>query len=85
VVLDGRINLGREPSQFGLGLLRDTLHDESLRRWVRIVVDVALRDGRPFVNQFDGPVGRPPVHANRIQGIVFYHLCGKWSPRIART
>lgn len=55
VVLGGRINLGREPSQFGLGLLRDTLHDESFAWWVRIVVDTALRDGRPFVNQFDGP------------------------------
>ena len=42
------------PPQFGLGLLRDRLHDESFAWWVRLVVDVALRAGRPFVNQFDG-------------------------------
>lgn len=43
-VLDGRIDTGRDPGCFGLGLVLDTLLDDSFAWWVRFEVDVVRRD-----------------------------------------
>jgi hypothetical protein len=43
-VLDGRIDTGRTSGCFGLGLVLDTLRDNSFAWWVRFEVDVVRRD-----------------------------------------
>jgi hypothetical protein len=43
-VLDGRIDTGRGSGCFGLGLVLDTLLDDSFAWWVRFGVDVVRRD-----------------------------------------
>ena len=43
-VLDGRISTSDDEGAFGLGLVLDTLTDESIAWWVRFTVDVVRRD-----------------------------------------
>src|SRR5690348_13394336 len=43
-VLDGRISTSDNPMAFGLGLVLDTLSDDSFAWWVRYQVDVVRRD-----------------------------------------
>jgi hypothetical protein len=43
-VLDGRIDSGRTSGCFGLGLVLDTLRDNSFAWWVRFEIDVVRRD-----------------------------------------
>ncbi len=43
-VIDGRINEGSHPDEFGLGLVLDTLRDISFAYWVRFSVTVVNRD-----------------------------------------
>jgi hypothetical protein len=56
-VTDGRVNRSKELNTFGLGLVLDTLRDESFAWWVRIDIDVAKREGPGFVNPFPGSYG----------------------------
>ena len=48
-VIDGRIELTKDPSEFGLGYVLETLRDPSFAWWVRFKVDVASRD-KKFVS-----------------------------------
>ena len=43
-VLDGRISTAEDPGCFGLGLVLNTLCDDSFSWWVRFKVDVVRRD-----------------------------------------
>jgi hypothetical protein len=56
-VIDGRVNLQKDLNTFGLGLVLDTLRDESVAWWARFEVDVADRDGGALVNLHPGPYG----------------------------
>jgi hypothetical protein len=56
-VIDGRVLTTKSVRTFGLGLLLDTLRDESFAWWVRFEIDIAKREGRQVVIQSPGPYG----------------------------
>jgi hypothetical protein len=56
-VIDGRVNTSKSLDVFGLGLVLDTLRDESFAWWVRFEIDIAKREGRQVVIQSPGRYG----------------------------
>lgn len=56
-VIDGRVNGSKELNNFGVGLVLDTLRDESFAWWAHFEIDIAKREGRQVVIQSPGPYG----------------------------
>ncbi|MGH7467193.1 MAG: hypothetical protein ACRENP_04330 [Longimicrobiales bacterium] len=56
-MIDGRVNLQKGLGIFGLGLVLDTLRDESFGWWTRFEIDVADRKGDPLQNLNPGDYG----------------------------